>query len=107
MSVDAPASTLSMPEPLSSLKLTPPVMHRIWFNIATGKTGLKTWYSIIQEANTVFGKTNWRGQPHVKRKLENMWNKELVRVWFDVPDPSFGTWCSLKYAVILTKTSNK
>jgi len=107
MSVEVQTSTLSMSEPLSPLKITPPVMHRIWFNIAVGRSGVKSWYNIIREANTMFGKTGWRGQPHVKRRLDNNWKKETIRVWFEVPDPTFGTWCSLKYAVMLTETNNK
>jgi hypothetical protein len=43
----------------------------------------------------------------VKRRLDNNWKKETIRVWFEVPDPTFGTWCSLKYAVMLTETNNK
>jgi hypothetical protein len=98
MSVDVETAVLSMSEPLDSLKTTPLIMHRIYFNVAS----LKEWYSIMGEARVMFGK-GWRTQSHVRRKLEriNPWNPAAHPVWFEVPDPQFGTWCALKLAVVL------
>jgi hypothetical protein len=50
----------------------------------------------------MFGKS-WRTQSHVRRKLERIstWNPAAHPVWFEVPDPQFGTWCALKLAVVL------
>jgi hypothetical protein len=55
----------------------------------------------------MFGK-NWRCQSHVKRRLTRTWAMSgTERVWFEVPDPQFGTWCALKLAVIQTSVANK
>lgn len=79
-------------------------MHRIIIELQT----VDQWYSVIREANTWFGPKNWRGQNHVRKKLErnNMWvgygtgiEAKSVPVWFDVPDPQFATWVKLKYAL--------
>jgi hypothetical protein len=52
---------------------------------------------------------NWRSQSHVKRKLTRTWalSNKLERVWFEVPDPQFGTWCALKLAVTQAPVANK
>lgn len=79
-------------------------MHRIIIELQT----VDQWYSVIREANTWFGPKNWRGQNHVRKKLERntMWatlpagiETKFVPVWFDVPDPQFATWVKLKYAL--------
>jgi len=99
MSVNVETAALSMSEPLDSLKTTPLVMHRIYFNLSTPQE----WYSIMKEARVMFGR-NWRSQSHVKRKLTRIWamSRATERVWFEVPDPQFGTWCALKLAVVQT-----
>lgn len=103
MSVNIEGSALSIPKSLDSLKTTPSAMHRIWFELLD----TKTWYKIISEANQQFA-SNWRGQPHVKRKLEgNKWNPKPIKVWFDVPDERFGTWCAVKYAVTVAGPGTK
>jgi len=86
------------PESLGPLKVTTGAIHRIWFEFeSTDK-----WYAVMREANLVFGSGNWRGQPRVKRKLEsNRWTKKTIPVWFDVPDPSFATWVSVKHSVMV------
>lgn len=103
MSVNIEASTLSMPESLDSLERTPSAMHRIWFDVSSAET----WYKIIKEANTHYGR-NWRCQPRVKRKLErNHWNPQLIPVWFEVPDPNFASWIAVKHAITAKISANK
>ena len=73
-------------------------MHKLYFEL----TSVEQWYAIMREARTQFGK-NWQGQRHVKRRLEhaNLWRLPgaAERVWFEVPDPKFGTWIAIKHAV--------
>lgn len=102
MSVEIETSALSMSKSLDSLKKTPLPMHRIIFEIV----GTEKWYQIMAEARSQFGK-NWRGQPRVKRKLVTSWNQKTVQVWFDVPDPSFATWCAVKLGVTAIERTNK
>jgi hypothetical protein len=103
MSVEIGASVQSMPESLSSLRITPSNMHRISFKVET----LKQWYAIMAEARQLY-QQNWRAQPRVKRRLERYaWSQEPVRVWFEVPDPAFATWCAVKLAVEPVGTANK
>ena len=103
MSVEIETSVASnMSESLSSLKETPLAMHRVWFNISS----LTTWYTIVAEANALYGR-NWRGQSHVRRKLDNNWYQRVYQVWFEVPDPSFSTWVAVKHAVIATTAPGK
>ena len=95
MTVKIQNSALSISESLDSLKITPLPMHRITFMLMD-TTG---WYAVMREARALYGK-NWRGQPHVKRKLErNRWSKSIIPVWFEVPDPTFASWCAVKLAV--------
>ena len=105
MSVEIETSALSMFESLDSLKLTPLVMHRIQIELRD----IATWYAVIRELNQVFGTNNWKGQHHVKRRLENLiWdNDKSVWVWFDVPDEKIATWLAVKLAVQVRITPNK
>lgn len=105
MSVEIETSALSMFESLDSLKLTPLVMHRIQVELHD----VKTWYAVIRELNQIFGPKKWKGQQHVKRKLDNLiWNPNLtVPVWFDVPDPAIATWLAVKLAVQVKIPPNK
>jgi len=103
MSVEIGAAALSMSESLSSLESTPLVMHRIWFNISS----TDVWYSIQREAKKLYGQ-NWKSQSRVKRKLDNIWGNQVThQVWFDVPDPGFATWISVKHAVVAKLGPNK
>jgi len=103
MSVNVETAALSMSEPLDSLKTTPSIMHRVVFELRD----VTTWYAIMREARMMFGK-NWRCQSHVKRKLTRSWAMTgSERVWFEVPDPQFGTWCALKLAVTQVVAVNK
>jgi len=103
MTVNIEATTLSMPESLDSLKVTPLPMHRITFMLKD----TKQWYAIMREARALYGKT-WRSQPHAKRRLDRYrWTQSTERVWFEVPDPAFASWCAVKLAVEATIATNK
>ena len=70
-------------------------LHRIYFCVRD----LPTWYAIMQEARTQFGKS-WRAQSKVRRKLERQsWAPQDQWVWFEVPDPSFASWIAVKLGV--------
>jgi hypothetical protein len=84
-----------------STPVTAQTMCRIVFEI----NDTTTWYAVMQEARSMFGK-NWRCQGNVRRKLEWGSNKS-VQVWFEVPDPQFATWVSLKLAVNHTEPTHK
>jgi hypothetical protein len=79
-------------------------LHRIFFDVDS----TRAWYNIIREANALYGR-NWRGQPHVKRQLERFRynNVSNLRIWFEVPDPKFATWVSVKHGVPASLTPNK
>lgn len=103
MTVNIQDSALSISESLDSLKVTPLPMHRITFSLIN----TDQWYSVMKEARNLYGK-NWRAQPHVKRRLErNQWTKKPERVWFEVPDLSFASWCAVKLAVEVSLATNK
>ena len=103
MTVKIQDPALSISESLDSLKVTPLPMHRITFML----TDTKAWYAIMKEARMLYGK-DWRSQPHAKRRLErNRWVASSQRVWFEVPDPSFASWCAVKLAVEATLLPNK
>jgi hypothetical protein len=103
MTVKIQDPALSISESLDSLKVTPLSMHRITFALKD----TEQWYAVMREARNLYGK-NWRAQPHVKRRLDrNRWMKKDERVWFDVPDPSFASWCAVKLAVEATILANK
>jgi len=104
MSVEIETSALSTFESLDSLRSTPLVMHRIQVELRD----IKTWYAVIRELNQVFHH-NWRGQSHVKRRLENLiWdNSKTLWVWFDVPDEKIATWLAVKLAVSVRVVPNK
>ena len=97
MSVKIEASDLML-QSLDSLKTTALSMHKLYFELST----VEQWYTIMREARAQFGK-NWRSQSHVKRRLEHasLWRlgDHAERVWFEVPDPKFGTWIAIKHAV--------
>ena len=97
MSVKIEATDLML-QSLDSLKTTALSMHKLYFELST----VEQWYTIMREARAQFGK-NWRSQSHVKRRLEHasLWRlgDHAERVWFEVPDPKFGTWIAIKHAV--------
>lgn len=102
LSVEIEAPAQSMLKSLDSLETTPLNMHRIFMELSD----TDTWYAVMSEARKMFGK-NWRGQPHVKRKLNRHAVKMPVCIWFDVPDEKFGTWVAVKLAVRIVKDPNK
>lgn len=103
MTVNIQNSALSISESLDSLKVTPLPMHRITFVLQN----TKQWYAVMKEARALYGK-NWRSQPHAKRRLDrNSWMKKDESIWFDVPDPSFASWCAVKLALEAKLTVNK
>jgi len=103
MTVEIQNPALSISDSLDSLKITAVPMHRISFMLKS----IDQWYSVMKEARILYGK-NWRAQPHVKRRLErNRWTQKTERVWFDVPDTSFASWCAVKLAVEASILPNK
>ena len=90
---------------LDSLKTTTDAMQLC--RIVVELENAKQWYSIIREAQRVFGHGKWSGQSRVKRKLESNWGRRKINVWFDVPDPSFASWISVKLAVRVVSATNK
>ena len=105
MSVEIETSALSTFESLDSLRETPLVMHRIQLELHD----VKTWYAVIRELNQVYGANNWRGQSHVRRRLEGLiWDdSKTLWVWFDVPDVSITSWLAVKLAVQVKLVPNK
>lgn len=106
MSVETETTALSMSASLNLLESTPLVMHRIWFDLRD----TKTWYAIMKEATVLYGRDGWRSQPRVRRRLDKfVWERNRLenRVWFEVPDLSFATWCAVKHAVIVIKNPGK
>lgn len=105
MSAEIAVSALSMPQSLGPLKeATTLIMHRIIFAVPN----IETWYKIMNEARQQFGK-DWRCQPRVRRKFTS-WrprNADPVKIWFDVPDSSFSTWCAVKLGVVVVENTNK
>ena len=105
MSVKIEASDSMLPS-LDSLKTTALPMHKLYFELST----VEQWYAIMREARAQFGK-NWNGQRHVKRRLEHasLWTigNCSERVWFEVPDPKFGTWVAIKHAVRQVEPTGK
>lgn len=103
MTVKIQDSALSISESLDSLKVTPLSMHRITFLLKS----TDQWYAIMKEARALYGK-DWRSQPHAKRRLERYrWNNNTERVWFDVPDPAFASWCAVKLALEASLATDK
>jgi hypothetical protein len=105
MSIKIEVSTgnASMPQSLGSIKETTQSCTRIHFDV----TSVQQWYSIIRAARALYG-ADWSSQSRVKRRLEMIYfSKESVPVWFDVPDPAFATWISVKHAIVCSKITNK
>jgi len=75
--------------------MTDTAFHRIYFCVRD----LPTWYAVMGEARQQFGR-NWRAQPKVRRRIERQsWLPQDLWVWFEVPDPVFATWVSVKLGV--------
>ena len=98
MSINIEASNYML-QSLDSLGKTALPMHKLYFELST----TDQWYAIMREARAQFG-SKWRSQSHVKRRLDrasSIWGMPGAkeRVWFEVPDPAFGTWVAIKHAV--------
>ena len=78
-------------------------LYRVWVEIQT----VSSWYTVIREANALYGNHAWKGQPRVKRRLQSRFNPVPVKVWFDVPDANFASWISVKHGLIASLASNK
>ena len=80
------------------LKVTTQELHRFWFAISSEQQ----WYGIMRECRSWFGR-DWRTMSKVRRKLNNRANGRpfhaTVMVWFEVPDPRFATWISVKHSL--------
>ena len=79
------------------LKVTAQELHRFWFTISK----VEQWYQIMRECRTWFGR-DWRSMSKVRRKLDPQRGRIRVvnlPVWFDVPDPRFATWISVKMSI--------
>ena len=82
------------------LKVTAQELHRFWFTISK----VEQWYQIMRECRTWFGR-DWRTMSKVRRKLDpqRRFAPRLaltpLPVWFDVPDPRFATWISVKMSI--------
>jgi hypothetical protein len=85
-----------MSKSLDPLKTTTPELHRFWFMLSTEKQ----WYAIMKECREWFGK-NWRSMSKVRRRLGSKFsgNVSALPVWFEVPDPRFATWISVKMSL--------
>ena len=70
--------------------------HRFWFVLSSEKQ----WYDVMRECRSWFGR-NWRGMSKVRRKFAPRVNIRVtpVPVWFEVPDPRFATWISVKFSI--------
>jgi hypothetical protein len=104
VNIETSASNSTL-QSLDPLKVTTDAMHLC--RIVVELESAKQWYSIIREAQRVFGHGNWSGQSRIKRKLENNWERKKINVWFDVPDASFASWISVKLAVRVVGATNK
>jgi len=73
--------------------------HRIYIYL----TSAEQWYAVMRECRSWFGK-NWQTQGRVKKKLSTRYPNRTnllqpIPVWFDVPDPRFATWISVKLSL--------
>jgi hypothetical protein len=76
---------------------TPPKLERFWFLVSNEQQ----WYAVMAECRAWFGK-NWKCQNKVRRKLESYNHRQHHKpqlIWFEVPDPKFATWVSVKHSI--------
>ena len=86
-----------MSKSIDPLKETAQDLHRFWFLISNEKQ----WYAVMAECRIWFGK-NWKCQNKVRRKLEthnHRYTRKPQLIWFEVPDPKFATWVSVKHSI--------
>lgn len=102
--IETPVSDDTL-QSLDPLKTTTDSVHlfRVWVELST----IDQWYSVIREANSVYSKATWRSQPRVRRKLDNNFYRKKHWVWFEVPDPSFASWVSVKFGLRVADSPHK
>jgi len=84
-----------MSKSIDPLRTTAPDLHRFWFMISTEQQ----WYGIMRECREWFGR-DWRGMAKVRKKLKpTIPRLGSLPVWFEVPDPRFATWISVKMSL--------
>ena len=85
-----------MSKSIDPLRTTAPELHRFWFMLSTQQQ----WYDIMRECRAWFGKS-WRGMAKVRKKLSVSYGRRVapLPVWFEVPDPRFATWISVKMSL--------
>ena len=90
---------------MEPLKVTTLPLHRFWFKIHTREQ----WYSIVNECRKLYG-TAWRTQRNILKRFKKTQNLNRTiqqwihrhmphKIWFEVPDPAFATWISVKYSI--------
>lgn len=90
---------------MDPLKLTTQELHRFWFKIYTADQ----WYAVMHECRQLFGR-NWRTKRGVLKRFKKARNlSQALRqwmfvnvsneIWFEVPDPTFATWISIKHSI--------
>ncbi len=93
---------------MDPLKVTTLPLHRFWFKIYTAQQ----WYAIINECRQLYGR-NWRTKRNVLKRWKRAKNlSQAIQqwmfvnmshdIWFEVPDPVFATWISVKYSIEVT-----
>ena len=89
-------SLIIMSTQFDPLRTTAPELHRFWFVLSSEQQ----WYDVMRECRSWFGK-NWRGMSKVRRKFAPRVNIRVtnIPVWFEVPDPRFATWISIKLSM--------
>jgi hypothetical protein len=98
-------TSYNMSMSLDPLKVTTPPLHRFWFKIH----GPTQWYAVISECRQLYGR-NWRAKRNVLKRWKRSKNLSQALqqwmfvnmpdyIWFEVPDPAFATWISVKYSI--------
>jgi hypothetical protein len=98
---------------LEPLKITALPLHRFWFKLFTQEQ----WYAVMHECRNLYGH-NWAGQRHVLKGFRKVsgyspviqkWMQKHSPqvVWFEVPDPNFATWATVKFSIEVADNPNK
>jgi hypothetical protein len=98
---------------LEPLKITSLPLHRFWFKLSTAEQ----WYAVMHECRNLYGRT-WRCQRHVLKGFRKVsrYNPIVQRwmqkhspqiVWFEVPDPKFATWATVKFSLEVTDNPDR
>ena len=98
---------------LEPLKITALPLHRFWFKLFTQEQ----WYAVMHECRNLYGR-NWAAQRHVLKGFRKVsgyspviqkWMQKHSPqvVWFEVPDPNFATWATVKFSIEVADNPNK